>query len=213
MKNLIINNINDLTETLKMNKIIKKTTPMSLQAPNSNFSTSFHYKRNNSDNTSTNEEDEEEAEDEVEQEVNIKALNIQSDDDEFVVENFEQTYSIVNNEINKETIHEANEHEDDDFIQSLNLIKSIKTCPTSPKSTSSNSSSCSSLSIPTNMNINTSSTCTSSFSSVSPNTTLTCMNTSYQQNRFNSTRPVYRSVNGFNQGMGLFYFSMCFAIA
>ena len=133
-------------------------------------------------------------------------MNIQSDDDdEYVVESFEQTYSIVNNEVKKETLNETNEHEDHDFIQSLNLIKSIKTCPTSPKSTSSNSSSCSSLSIPTTMNINTSSTCTSSFSSVSPNPTVTCMNSNYQQNRFTTTRPVYRNVNGFNQGMG-FYF-------
>ena len=65
MKNLIINNINDLTETLKMNKIIKKSAPLSLQTPNyansqvnATFST-FHYKRNNSDNTSKNEEEEE----------------------------------------------------------------------------------------------------------------------------------------------------------
>lgn len=121
-----------------MNKMGKK--------PSAGYPTSF--------NGSSNDEDE------VEHEVNIKTLRIESndeDDDEYVVESFEQTYSVVNNEI-----------KEDPFIQSLNLIKSIKS-PGSPKSTSSDSSSSSSLSIPN-----------SSYSSAYQNTTLYNSNRIYR---------------------------------
>ncbi|RNA07903.1 hypothetical protein BpHYR1_042652 [Brachionus plicatilis] len=82
MKNLIINNINDLTETLKLNKMVKK--------PGAGYPAS--------DNASSNDEDE------MEHEVNIKTLSIQSedDDDDYVVESFEQTYSVVNNHIKED---------------------------------------------------------------------------------------------------------------
>lgn len=131
MKNLIINNINDLTETLKMNNMARK---LGAGYPAS-------------DNASSADE----------AEMNIKTLSIQSgeeeeDDDEYVVESFEQTYSVINDQIN--------EIKQEPFVHSLNMIKSVNG-PASPTSTSSESSSSSSLSIPN-----------SSYSSTYQNTTL-----------------------------------------